>query len=87
MSLKYIMVKKQHRNTKKRGRNNKSRKQRGGKTPTKIGKTPPKVETPKVETSKVETSNHYDEFSRKIPNGYERSGPGTIRKEPGCTIS
>lgn len=80
MSLKYIMVKKQNRNTKKRGRNNKSRKQRGGKTPTKTDKTPPPTPPP-------EPRDIHPEDGRKIPDGYERSGRGSIRKVPTCTIS
>ena len=77
------MVKKQHRNTKKRGRNNKSRKQRGGKTPTKTPSKTGKTPTPPPQ----ESSDIHPEDGRKIPNGYERSGRDSIRKEPGCTIS
>ena len=85
MSLKYIMVKKQNRNTKKRGRNNKSRKQRGGKTPTKTGKTP--IKTDKTPPPPPEPRDIHPEDGRKIPDGYERSGRGTIRKIQPCTIS
>jgi len=74
------MVKKQNRNTKKRGRNNKSRKQRGGKTPIKTDKTTPPTPPP-------EPRDIHPEDGRKIPDGYERSGRGSIRKVPTCTIS